>query len=79
MGVVAGDRFVNGYPLPADFQSQTLVFRCWAADLMLTILCYRGYCQQMDTHVPTDSVREALLFSAVMRQPASVPLAEKEA
>ncbi|TFK38228.1 pleiotropic drug resistance ABC transporter [Crucibulum laeve] len=38
-----------------------------------------GYCQQMDTHVPTDTVREALLFSARLRQPASVPLAEKEA
>ncbi|KIK61032.1 hypothetical protein GYMLUDRAFT_166677 [Collybiopsis luxurians FD-317 M1] len=38
-----------------------------------------GYCQQMDTHVPTDTVREALLLSAKLRQPASVPLAEKEA
>ncbi|KAG5644208.1 hypothetical protein DXG03_008871 [Asterophora parasitica] len=38
-----------------------------------------GYCQQMDTHVPTDTVREALLFSAALRQPASVPAAEKEA
>jgi ATP-binding cassette subfamily G (WHITE) protein 2 (SNQ2) len=38
-----------------------------------------GYCQQMDTHLPTTTVREALLFSAKMRQPQSVPLAEKEA
>jgi len=38
-----------------------------------------GYCQQMDTHVPTSTVREALLFSAKMRQPASVPVSEKEA
>ncbi|KAF8069062.1 pleiotropic drug resistance ABC transporter [Lyophyllum atratum] len=38
-----------------------------------------GYCQQMDTHMPTSTVREALLFSAKLRQPASVPLAEKEA
>jgi ATP-binding cassette subfamily G (WHITE) protein 2 (SNQ2) len=37
-----------------------------------------GYCQQTDTHVVTATVREALLFSAKMRQPASVPLAEKE-
>ncbi|TFK38227.1 pleiotropic drug resistance ABC transporter [Crucibulum laeve] len=61
MGVVTGDKFVNGQDVPSDFQSQT------------------GYCQQMDTHVPTDTVREALLFSARMRQPTSVPLAEKEA
>lgn len=33
----------------------------------------------MDTHVPNDTVREALLFSAMLRQPASVPTAEKEA
>ncbi|KAF7984655.1 hypothetical protein HWV62_12906 [Athelia sp. TMB] len=38
-----------------------------------------GYCQQMDTHVPETTVREALLFSAKMRQPARVPLREKEA
>lgn len=38
-----------------------------------------GYVQQMDTHVPETTVREALLFSAKMRQPSSVPLAEKEA
>ncbi|KAF7984807.1 hypothetical protein HWV62_11820 [Athelia sp. TMB] len=38
-----------------------------------------GYCQQMDTHEPTATVREALLFSAHLRQPASVPAAEKAA
>ncbi|KAK6996716.1 pleiotropic drug resistance ABC transporter [Favolaschia claudopus] len=60
-GVVTGERFVNGHPLPRDFRSQT------------------GYVQQMDTHVPTDTVRDALLFSAKLRQPASVPWAEKVA
>ncbi|KXN88770.1 Brefeldin A resistance protein [Leucoagaricus sp. SymC.cos] len=38
-----------------------------------------GYCQQMDTHMPECTVREALLFSAKLRQPPSVPLVEKEA
>ena len=33
----------------------------------------------MDTHEPTSSVREAILFSAVLRQPKDVPMAEKEA
>ncbi|KAG9227093.1 hypothetical protein CCMSSC00406_0008293 [Pleurotus cornucopiae] len=37
-----------------------------------------GYCQQMDTHVPTTTVREALRFSARLRQPASVPTADKD-
>jgi ABC-type multidrug transport system ATPase subunit len=43
------------------------------------VVLFSGYCQQMDTHVPTDTVREALLFSAKLRQPASVSNAEKEA
>lgn len=38
-----------------------------------------GYCQQMDTHEPTSTVREAVLFSAVLRQPQSVPIEEKQA
>jgi ATP-binding cassette subfamily G (WHITE) protein 2 (SNQ2) len=44
---------------------------------------YRGYCsgyvQQMDTHLAQTTVREALHFSAKLRQPPSVPLKEKEA
>ncbi|KAF9484261.1 pleiotropic drug resistance ABC transporter [Pholiota conissans] len=38
-----------------------------------------GYCQQMDTHVPLATVREALIFSARLRQPPSVPTSEKDA
>ena len=38
-----------------------------------------GYCQQTDTHMTSCTVKEALLFSAKMRQPAHVPIAEKEA
>ncbi|TFK72093.1 pleiotropic drug resistance ABC transporter [Pluteus cervinus] len=37
-----------------------------------------GYCQQLDIHVPTTTVREALLFSAKLRRPQSVTLAENE-
>ncbi|KAH9945220.1 pleiotropic drug resistance ABC transporter [Epithele typhae] len=59
-GVVTGDRFMNGYPLPSDFQAHT------------------GYVQQMDTHLPASTIREALLFSACLRQPQSVPLKEKQ-
>ncbi|KAH9911829.1 YDR011Wp-like protein, partial [Epithele typhae] len=40
---------------------------------------HTGYCQQMDTHLHTATVREALLFSACLRQPREVPLAEKAA
>lgn len=36
-----------------------------------------GYAQQQDIHLDTSTVREALRFSASMRQPANVPRAEK--
>lgn len=36
-----------------------------------------GYVQQMDLHLPTATVREALSFSALLRQPATVPKHEK--
>ncbi|CDS08667.1 hypothetical protein LRAMOSA10028 [Lichtheimia ramosa] len=38
-----------------------------------------GYCEQMDIHNPNATVREALKFSAYLRQPAEVPKAEKDA
>ncbi|GAA6009123.1 uncharacterized protein JCM10292_005328 [Rhodotorula paludigena] len=36
-----------------------------------------GYVQQQDLHLETATVREALQFSAILRQPASVPREEK--
>lgn len=36
-----------------------------------------GYAQQEDTHLQQSTVREALQFSALLRQPASVPKEEK--
>ncbi|PYI32134.1 hypothetical protein BP00DRAFT_473391 [Aspergillus indologenus CBS 114.80] len=36
-----------------------------------------GYVQQQDLHLETSTVREALAFSALLRQPESVPEAEK--
>lgn len=38
-----------------------------------------GYCQQQDTHLATATVREALQFSARLRQPANVSVEEKDA
>lgn len=38
-----------------------------------------GYVQQQDLHLATSTVREALEFSAILRQPKSTPLAEKKA
>ncbi|KAB8219811.1 ABC-2 type transporter-domain-containing protein [Aspergillus novoparasiticus] len=36
-----------------------------------------GYVQQQDLHLETSTVREALVFSALLRQPASTPRKEK--
>jgi ABC-type multidrug transport system ATPase subunit len=36
-----------------------------------------GYCEQMDVHEGTSAVKEALVFSALLRQPSSVPKADK--
>ncbi|OBA28436.1 pleiotropic drug resistance protein PDR [Hanseniaspora valbyensis NRRL Y-1626] len=38
-----------------------------------------GYCQQQDLHLATSTVREALRFSAYLRQPSSVTKEEKDA
>lgn len=38
-----------------------------------------GYCEQMDVHESTSTVREALLFSALLRQPSTTPREEKVA
>lgn len=36
-----------------------------------------GYCEQLDVHEATATVKEALVFSAVLRQPSTVPYEEK--
>lgn len=38
-----------------------------------------GYAMQQDLHLPSATVRESLIFSAVLRQPATVPYEEKVA
>ncbi|KAI9314279.1 ABC-2 type transporter-domain-containing protein [Dichotomocladium elegans] len=38
-----------------------------------------GYCEQMDIHQPAVTVREAMRFSAYLRQDSQVPQAEKDA
>lgn len=36
-----------------------------------------GYCEQLDVHEPFTTVREALEFSAILRQPRDIPREEK--
>jgi ABC-type multidrug transport system ATPase subunit/ABC-type multidrug transport system permease subunit len=48
-------------------------------DLMNDFERVTGYCEQMDIHHPISTVREALRFSAHLRQPAQVSQQEKYA
>jgi ABC-type multidrug transport system ATPase subunit/ABC-type multidrug transport system permease subunit len=47
--------------------------------LMVDFERITGYCEQMDIHQPKVTVREALRFSAYLRQPEDVPIEEKNA
>ncbi|KIJ10449.1 hypothetical protein PAXINDRAFT_16534 [Paxillus involutus ATCC 200175] len=51
----------------------------YVAPVKLAALTGESRVGKMDTHIPESTVREALLFSAKLRQPESVPMAEKEA
>ncbi|EMC93966.1 hypothetical protein BAUCODRAFT_75202 [Baudoinia panamericana UAMH 10762] len=61
IGVISGDRLVDGMPPGADFQRGT------------------SYAEQLDVHEGTQTVREALRFSADLRQPYETPQEEKYA
>ncbi|SPO25756.1 probable ATP-binding multidrug cassette transport protein [Ustilago trichophora] len=59
IGVISGDRLIEGKPIDVSFQRQC------------------GYAEQQDIHEPMCSVREALRFSAYLRQSHDIPVAEK--
>ncbi|EMD92404.1 hypothetical protein COCC4DRAFT_130485 [Bipolaris maydis ATCC 48331] len=61
IGVITGDKLVDGKPPGIAFQRGT------------------AYAEQLDVHEPTTTVREALRFSADLRQPFDTPQAEKYA
>ena len=61
IGVISGDKLVDGLPPGMDFQRGT------------------SYAEQLDVHESCATVREALRFSADLRQPYETPQAEKYA
>ncbi|EGP85077.1 ABC transporter [Zymoseptoria tritici IPO323] len=61
IGVISGDKLVDGAPPGTAFQRGT------------------SYAEQLDVHEGSATVREALRFSAVLRQPFEVPQEEKYA
>ncbi|KAK7623750.1 ABC-2 type transporter-domain-containing protein [Phyllosticta citricarpa] len=61
IGVITGDKLVDGKPPGIAFQRGT------------------AYAEQLDVHEPAQTVREALRFSADLRQPFDTPQSEKYA
>lgn len=53
------------------------VFSVNGAPLPKSFQSNTGYCQQQDVHLGTQTVREALQFSALLRQPRETPAEEK--
>jgi len=80
IGVITGDLLVDGKPLGPSFARGTaygmlfiLLAICPEANLALKIA------EQMDVHEGTATVREAMRFSAYLRQPYEVPEPQKNA
>jgi len=80
IGVITGDLLVDGKPLGPSFARNTAygmtsvpVVVPSEADLLLKTA------EQMDVHEGTATVREAMRFSAYLRQPYEVPDLEKNA
>ena len=74
-GVISGDMLVNGKPLESSFQRRTGSFTTRFDGHAVNL--GTGYVQQQDLHLETSTVREALRFSAMLRQPKSVSKKEK--
>lgn len=81
IGVISGDVLVDGRPLTSDFQRGTAYgtfFFLWSNSQ-----AYDAYflvpAEQMDVHEGTATIREALRFSAYLRQSGDVPMEEKNA
>lgn len=80
MGVVTGKMLVDGQQRDDSFQRKTGQFAtsCFPRSTTeLTASIIIGYVQQQDLHLSTSTVREALNFSALLRQPAHIPREEK--
>jgi ATP-binding cassette, subfamily G (WHITE), member 2, SNQ2 len=78
IGVVTGDMLVDGRPLASDFARGTAYGEHSGCNVSISLLI--GYtAEQMDVHEGTATVREAMRFSAYLRQPAEIPEAEKDA
>ena len=69
VGVITGDMLVDGKQLGIEFRRGT--------GCSIMILLTAGFCLQQDIHDETATIREALEFSALLRQDRSIPRAKK--
>jgi ATP-binding cassette, subfamily G (WHITE), member 2, SNQ2 len=69
VGVITGEMLVDGKQLGIEFRRGT--------GCSMMILLTAGFCLQQDIHDETATIREALEFSALLRQDRSIPRAEK--
>lgn len=81
IGVITGSMLVDGRPLASDFARGTaygsfimISSRTAGAGLFRLLIA-----EQMDVHEGSATVREAMRFSAYLRQPTEVSEAEKDA
>jgi len=75
IGVITGDILVDGRPIGADFARGTAYGTFHTSNYRRLLMPFEA--EQMDVHEGTATVREALRFSAYLRQPAEVPIEEK--
>ena len=76
-GRITGEILLNGRP--RDVRSIALC-HCISLHWLLEQDSFNriaGYCEQVDSHDATSTIREAIMFSAELRLPAEMPHAEK--
>lgn len=79
VGVVTGDLLVDGKPLDVSFVRNTAYGELFFVASPARVNENSDIAEQMDVHEGTATVREAMRFSAYLRQPFEIPEAQKNA
>ena len=79
IGVVTGDLLVDGKPLDVSFVRNTAYGELFFVASPARVNENSDIAEQMDVHEGTATVREAMRFSAYLRQPFEIPEAQKNA
>lgn len=78
IGVVSGTLLLDGKPLALDFARNTAYGEYYYGNMVPFHVLTCFVAEQMDVHEGSATVREAMRFSAYLRQPPSVPKEEKD-